>query len=77
MDFVFFTKTSTAYSLLDVLLRLVVFLCEVLCRDLAGDLDEGQLFAVPGGVAGRLTHAEVVVSFHQEIWREDEQRPVV
>lgn len=77
MDFVFFTKTSTVYSLLDVLLRLVVFLCEVLCRDLAGDLDEGQLFAVPGGVAGRLTHAEVVVSFHQEIWREDEQRPVV
>lgn len=77
MDFVFSTKTSTVYSLLDVLLRLVVFLCEVLCRDLAGDLDEGQLFAVPGGVAGRLTHAEVVVSFHQEIWREDEQRPVV
>lgn len=55
------------YILLDILLRFVVFLCKIFSRGLAGDLDEGQLFAVSGHVTGRLTHAEIVVSLHQEI----------
>lgn len=53
--------------LLNVLLRFVVFLCQVFCRGLAGDLDEGKLFAVSGHVARRLTHAEVIVLLYQEI----------
>lgn len=55
--------------LLNVLLRFVVFLCKIFRGGLAGYLDEGQLFAVSGHVARRLTHTEIVVSLHQEIWR--------
>lgn len=55
------------WPLLDILLRFVVFLCKIFSRGLAGDLDEGQLFAVSGHVARRLTYTEIVVSLHQEI----------
>lgn len=64
-------------SSLDVLLWFVVLLGQVLSGGLAGDLDEGQLLAVPGHVAGRLTHAVVVVPLHQEIWRKGRRKPEV
>lgn len=55
------------WYLLNILLRLVVFLCEVFGGGLAGDLDKGQLFAVPRHVARCLTHAEIIILFHQKI----------
>lgn len=61
-------RSICSFYLLNVLLCFVVFLCQILGRGLAGDLDEGQLLAVPGHVAGRLAHTEIVVLFHQEIW---------
>lgn len=64
MNWTCYTGTS---DLRDVLLRLVEFLSEVLGRRLAGDLDEGHLFAVACQVAWRLAHAVVVVSLHEEV----------
>lgn len=49
----------------DVLLRLAEFLGEVFCRGFAGDLDERELLAVACGVTWSLTHAVLIISFHQ------------
>lgn len=63
-------------DVLNILLRLVVFLCQVFSGGLAGDLDKAQLFAVSGHVARRLAHTEIVVSLHQEVCTEQTQSSV-